>query len=243
VLSFKPWKIESMLQMLLGLFGGVAFVGFFIAALGYRPAPDEIDPGMLLLGAFTFHGAGLLWLNWFIRDHDLNWPTLLGLRTARLPVWLVLGVAVGIVGFYFCHFIGGHMHEILTRFDREPELQSTVKALQSTVSPVWAAVFGIVSIVLAPVVEEIIFRGLLFPVLKQAGFPLLAWGGTSLLFALSHFNLQAFVPLAGLALMLTWLYDRTDNLMAPIAAHATFNAINFTLTLKYSALLSVGTGS
>ena len=32
-----------------------------------------------------------------------------------------------------------------------------------------------------------------------------------------------------LALLLNWLYEKTDNLLAPIAAHVAFNAINFTL--------------
>ena len=40
-------------------------------------------------------------------------------------------------------------------------------------------------------------------------------------------NLVTFVPLAVLELMLTALYERTDNLLAPITAHALFNALNF----------------
>jgi membrane protease YdiL (CAAX protease family) len=39
----------------------------------------------------------------------------------------------------------------------------------------------------------------------------------------------AFVPLFLLALALTWLYEKTDNLLAPIAAHAFFNAVNLIL--------------
>jgi len=33
----------------------------------------------------------------------------------------------------------------------------------------------------------------------------------------------ALVPLFVLAVALTWLYERTDNLLAPIAAHSLFN--------------------
>jgi membrane protease YdiL (CAAX protease family) len=36
-----------------------------------------------------------------------------------------------------------------------------------------------------------------------------------------------FVPLVVLALVLTALYERTDNLLAPVAAHVLFNALNF----------------
>jgi membrane protease YdiL (CAAX protease family) len=30
-----------------------------------------------------------------------------------------------------------------------------------------------------------------------------------------------------LALVLTWLYEETNNLLAPIACHSLFNAVNF----------------
>ena len=80
---------------------------------------------------------------------------------------------------------------------------------------------------LSGIAEELFFRGMLYPAIKQAGFPRLAVWGVSLLFALVHFNLVSFVPLFVLAILLTLLYEHTDNLLAPIAAHALFNALNF----------------
>jgi membrane protease YdiL (CAAX protease family) len=82
------------------------------------------------------------------------------------------------------------------------------------------------AVVLAPVAEEFIFRGMLFPFVKQLGWPRLAWLGVNALFALIHFDLAIFVPLFVFALALTWLYEKTDNLLAPIVAHSLFNAAN-----------------
>ena len=79
---------------------------------------------------------------------------------------------------------------------------------------------------LAPVAEEFIFRGVLFPFVKQLGYPKLAWFGVSFLFALIHVNAPTLVPLFVLALVLTWLYQKTDCLLAPIAAHSLFNTAN-----------------
>jgi hypothetical protein len=90
---------------------------------------------------------------------------------------------------------------------------------------------GVTAILLAPVAEEIFFRGVLYPAIKQAGFPRVAWWGTALFFAVVHVNLVTFVPLTVLALALIALYERTDNLLAPITAHAMFNALNFTTLL------------
>jgi membrane protease YdiL (CAAX protease family) len=241
-LTYKPWKIEAVLQMLLGLFGGVALAGFLAAGLGYKPVSGQIDPVMMIVSAVSFHGVGLLWLHWLVREHQLSWRTALGLGGRTLPGSVTAGVIVGVAAFFICQVVGSWVYEILSRFQMRPELQPTVKALQTTVSPTWAALFAVISIVLAPLVEEFIFRGIIYPLLKQLGLPVLAWVGTSLLFAASHVNLQAFVPLTLLALMLTWLYERTDTLIAPIFAHATFNAINFALTIHYGALSTAGAG-
>jgi membrane protease YdiL (CAAX protease family) len=83
--------------------------------------------------------------------------------------------------------------------------------------------------VLAPVAEEFIFRGMLYPFVKQLGWPRLAWIGVSFAFALIHDDAATFVPLFVLALALTWLYEKTDNLLAPIAAHSLFNAANLVI--------------
>ena len=90
-----------------------------------------------------------------------------------------------------------------------------------------------VAIVIAPPAEEALFRGLIYPAVKRAGFPRLAWWGSAVLFAAVHWNLPSFLPLILLALVLTWLYEKTDNLLAPIAAHGLFNALNFVALQVY----------
>ena len=85
---------------------------------------------------------------------------------------------------------------------------------------------------LAPVAEEFIFRGMLYPFVKQLGWPRLALFGTSFVFAAIHMDAAIFVPLFVLALALTWLYEFTDNLLAPIAAHSLFNTANLVILLS-----------
>ena len=55
--------------------------------------------------------------------------------------------------------------------------------------------------------------------------------GTALLFALFLVNLLTFASLTAVALALIALYDFTDNLLAPITAHAVFNASNLIMLL------------
>jgi hypothetical protein len=96
------------------------------------------------------------------------------------------------------------------------------------------------TVIIGPVAEEFIFRGLLYPFIKQRGWPGLAWFGVSFLFALVHWDAAAFVPLFLLALVLTWLYETTDTLLAPITAHALFNAANLVLLCVFQYELKPG---
>ena len=110
-----------------------------------------------------------------------------------------------------------------------PENQFAVTLLAGTKSWGMRIYLGAFAVVLAPVAEEFIFRGMLYPFVKQLGWPRLAWFGVSFVFALIHDDAATFVPLFVLALALTWLYEKTDNLLAPIAAHSLFNAANLVL--------------
>jgi hypothetical protein len=92
---------------------------------------------------------------------------------------------------------------------------------------------GAAAVLLAPPAEEILFRGVLYPAIKQAGFPRLALWVSTLLFAAVHGNVPTFVPLAVLALVLTALYEHTNNLLAPITAHAVFNAVGLVWMLLF----------
>ena len=91
--------------------------------------------------------------------------------------------------------------------------------------------FVVMAVVVAPIAEEILFRGILYPAIKQIGYPRLAAIGTALLFALFHVNLLTFASLTVVALGLIALYEFTDNLLAPITAHAVFNASNLIMLI------------
>jgi hypothetical protein len=93
------------------------------------------------------------------------------------------------------------------------------------------AVLGLQTIITAPLAEEILFRGLLYVSIKQAGYPRIAMWGVALLFGVTHGHWPTLLPLTLFGLLLAWLYERTNNLLAPVAAHAAFNGVNFILLL------------
>lgn len=83
--------------------------------------------------------------------------------------------------------------------------------------------------VVAPIAEELFFRGYLFGALRRRGLAVAALvSGTA--FGLAHLGgspLGFIVPLATLGIVLALLYERTGSLYPPIALHAINNSIAF----------------
>lgn len=82
------------------------------------------------------------------------------------------------------------------------------------------------AIVVAPVFEEVFFRGFLYPVLKAKwGMPV-ALATVSLVFAAIHLHLPSTAPLFLLGLALGLVYERSGSLLASITLHSLFNTAN-----------------
>jgi len=185
--------------------------------------------GAVLLGTLGFQGAAWLLILFFLRQHQVGWREAFGFRGPRLPYALLIAVLVVVVLLPVALGLQQVSAVVLTRLGWPPEEQLAVTLLANTKSWWMRVYLGVFTVVLVPVAEEFIFRGMLYPFVKQLGWPRLAWVGVSFAFALIHDDAATFVPLFVLALMLTWLYEKTDNLLAPITAHSLFNAANLVI--------------
>lgn len=81
--------------------------------------------------------------------------------------------------------------------------------------------------VLAPIAEEIYFRGFVFRSYLGARGPMVAYGATSLLFATLHLNLPAILPILALSLIFCYAYQRTGSIVPSIIGHAVNNTMAF----------------
>lgn len=229
MLSEKPWRPEQVLQLLIRLFASM-FAGMVVASgLTSIPGLGAAQSKFLgiMVGALSFHGAGLILIHYFLRAHSMGWDEAFGLMTPRLGRALALAVMVAFAVLPIAWSLGQLSAKVMTSFRIEPVVQSPVQMLQGAAEYPMKLLIGFLAIVIAPCVEELVFRGLIYPTLKQHGFPRLALWGTSLLFAAIHSNLMILLPLTFLAVVLTLLYESTDNLLAPILTHSLFNFVNF----------------
>jgi membrane protease YdiL (CAAX protease family) len=204
---------------------------------GERFSNDEAF-SRLLIGTLAVHGSMVVMIAVFLHWHRV--PCGFAFGWSKPDRWHSLTIAI-LAAFVIIPIIWLlQMVSVftLTRVGWPPEMQSAVEFIRGTT--IWwkRAYLAFFAILLAPVVEEFLFRGTLYPLLMQAGYRRTAWFGVSLVFALVHYNAATFLPLFALALALTWLYDKTDNLLAPMMVHSLFNAANFALLLQQDMVFS-----
>jgi membrane protease YdiL (CAAX protease family) len=164
-----------------------------------------------------------------VRAHQLTFSAAFGFSRSRLWWPLALGIAGALLAMPVVLSLGYVWGKLLTFCHVRVETQLPVQMLQGSASLEARVLIGAVAIFIAPVVEEMLFRGVLYATLKRNGFRRAAVWGTAFLFAGVHLNLMTFVPLTVLAVVLAWLYEATDNLLAPIVAHGFFNLVNYFL--------------
>jgi membrane protease YdiL (CAAX protease family) len=108
------------------------------------------------------------------------------------------------------------------------EVQDVVQTFARPGDPVQPWLLVVFGFVVAPFTEEGVFRGLLYPSFRARipGGPFAAAVVVSLLFAGIHGSLLAAVPLFALALVLTWVMERTNSLLACVVVHAVHNGVS-----------------
>jgi len=232
--SRNPWHPELVLlfcgAQLLCISAGVLAVALLHKA-GVRGFMREDDFGNILLATLSFQGATWFLIPVVLRLQPIHWRDAFGLRKPdflRGLRWAMAALVVVLPVVLALNFLS----EIaMQKAGWQPKSQEAVELLMD--APLWptGVYLGVFAVVLAPVAEEFIFRGVLFPFVKQLGWPRLAWIGVSLLFALIHGSVAIFIPLFVLALALTWLHEKTGNLLAPIVVHSLFNAANLALLI------------
>ncbi len=234
MLSAKPWRGEAVLQFI-----GAQLICFCLAVMiagllqkaglaAFQP-PDGM--GTVLLGVLGFQGAAWLLILFFLRQHQVGWRDAFGWHGPNLKKSLLLAVGALAIMLPAVWLLQTFSCAALEKIGWPVENQRAVGIFIGIKSFWLRAGFGFIIIVIVPVAEEFIFRGMLYPFVKQLGSPRAAFFGVSAVFAAIHFDAGTFVPLFALALALTWLYEKTGNLLAPITAHSLFNATNLVALL------------
>jgi hypothetical protein len=191
------------------------------ARASHETVPALAPTALLVNIGFQFVMAGVLAI---LVVRRVGWVAWLGLRWPSWP-WVLL-IAPGAVVFMWAVFgalqVSGYL-EWMESLGVET-VQDTVKLLQKSEDPLILGLMALTAVIVAPLCEEIVFRGYFYPVLKKfAG----AWPAalcSAVVFASAHGNLTALLPLFIFGGVLVLVYEKTGSLWAPIAVHSCFNS-------------------
>ena len=151
-------------------------------------------------------------------------PSRSALLPLHWPAWGWRGILLAILVLLALASASG---ALVYTFDRSAFTTDMKPFADMAQTPAWwilfvAAAFG------APLAEELLFRGLLFGVLREtpAGF----WGAalaTALMWSALHANYSVYgvLMIVGIGLYFAYLRERSGSLIPSIACHAVYNGL------------------
>lgn len=224
--NFQPWGAVAALIIGIGayLISQLA-VGLAILPIirsGGEAATKSLEApwaSLVLTAVSSAIMLGVVWLflrskKFKIRDFGFKKPTLGG-----------IGVAVLAYVTYFVLFLITvlALSAFVPAFNADETQDVGFVGAQG-----WQLVLAFIGLVIiAPISEEIFFRGFLYRGLRRSWPMWLAAVGTSALFALAHGQWNVGVDVFILSLLLIFVYQKTGNLWLSIGMHATKNLIAF----------------
>ena len=159
---------------------------------------------------------------WYIPRRHGRGRDELGLRwgrPARTALYGMAGSATAMAFSYGAYFAIYLIFYLIA--GRGPVAEQTER-LQEMGGAQVALVIAVV-VLLAPVFEEILFRGLFYPALRRRVGPRLAVFLNGLIFGALHFQPLFMLSLVLVGIVLAYLYEKSDSLLAPMAAHSLYN--------------------
>lgn len=142
----------------------------------------------------------------------------------RLLVSIVIALSV-VYSVSFIYDFSGLM-EYVVQLTKSKQTQDVVDYLIHG-SPTIRILMGVLVVIIAPLSEELLFRGYMYPILKKYAGMVPSLIFVSVIFGLVHNNVAAFPLLTLFGAILALLYEYSKTLWAPIIVHAIFNGITF----------------
>ncbi len=183
---------------------------------------EQIGPAELMLGFVVLPSlAAIIWI-WFatVWREAHGWTGLGYAWTSRQ--WLLRAVALGVVSVPATMLITALTRPLLGPATGPALPLSPEQALGQ---PVYFLTMVLGIAVLSPLMEEIVFRGLLFGWLRRRFSLWNAAGLAAVAHGIMHFDLGAMPGLFALFLFLAWIYEYSESLWVPSIIHGIHNLV------------------
>lgn len=149
----------------------------------------------------------------------------------KVGLFRAIGIGIGLAILALPLTYGAKAITVMV-FGSQEAPQALVQKFSSAVGGGDMRLVGLIALsacVIAPITEEILFRGTFYPTLARGFGRGPAALACALLFALVHDTFTDVPGLTVLALCFTLAYELTGSLLVPIIMHATFNGLSLLL--------------
>ncbi len=226
-----PWGIRDIVFAI--LFAAAGIVALNLLALGLFlifkiPVRENPDALLLFVIVQDLIIVSAAWLFGIVKYNAR--PEQIGLRSYSVPMGctlsallLIMSYIVRLVYAVIINILGVKIQpqDILTQLDLR--------------GAGFIFAFVVVAIV-APVAEEIFFRGFMYAGLRKSMGVVGAMLVSSVFFTALHLSVGLFIPIFALGLLLAWLYEYTGSLYPGILLHAANNGLALLLLLVLQSM-------
>lgn len=238
-----PWHVNDALAVL-GITVLVT-VGLAVALAVVSSASEVAGTLRVVLLPLPLAVLGLVTIAWVHGRYGSVRP-LFGPAAGEARDW-IRGMGWGVTGFFSINIGLGLIVQALARAAGVELPQPQEQLRQFAGDPAVVPWLLATALVVAPVSEELFFRGMLFQSLRQrmrAGWGIVL---SAAIFAGAHVLAEAtglagllvFFLVLPLGVLFGWLLERHGTLVSPIAAHSTFNLLtSLVLIAGRSGLMS-----
>ena len=205
----------------------VALQGVLALLYGFFPS---VTIDLVTLGSVSALVYGFaIFLIYSLYARDRSWTAALGVRIAD-PTLIVLGLLLGIA----LHAPADSLQGLVEwAAGPTPEQQVAHRALlMRAEDQLDAAMMMLSTACLVPLVEEFLFRGVIFGALVRNLSALMAALVTGALFVVVHTETRIWLPLCVVATVLSVLRVISGSVLPGFALHLAFNAVTLTLMIE-----------
>ncbi len=182
----------------------------------------------LLLHTFAINSVAVYFIYWLVKESGGRIRDLLGFDWPRISIREIgygLATYIGMLPALFVILVA--VVYVTGLFSYEPPAHPLVNVfeIEGKKDPLLLGFSIFLACFLGPVIEEIFFRGFLYPAVKKSWGIRPAFLLSAALFAAVHQNLFAFVPIFFLGVLLAYLYEKRRSVLPCIALHIAHNCL------------------
>ncbi len=170
--------------------------------------------------ALWVFSTSILLLLWLTHRRTNLWQQALGLYPVGF-IWLSCGLILGLLYWQIDQWMMTQLFKV--------NVQNDIQMWQQTTASFFPISLLVSSVVMAPLFEELVFRGLILNALQQKTNGLIAIILSSLLFAAIHWSWPEFLSLFVIGMIYALMTLKSNSIVPALLAHITHNALTFWL--------------